>query len=172
MNTLREYSISKFAEIFNRPVIDSVPFNIEKSIYNWTIRRCKLAGTTPSWENKVFREMYKQKVINIEKNLKNEKTTLKDRVITGQIITRTIAQLTPDELFPMGPYAKSIHTQYIKQMNIDLAYGRLNAKMIGIFKCGKCKSMKTTYYEMQTRSADEPMTAFITCLDCGKRWKS
>ena len=42
---------------------------------------------------------------------------------------------------------------------------------IGIFTCGKCKSQNTTYYEMQTRSADEPMTAFITCLKCGKRWK-
>ena len=171
MNTLREYSISKFAEIFNRPVTDSIPFNIEKSIYNWTIRRCK-STSTPSWENKFFREMYKQKVINISKNLKNEETTLKARVLSGEVITRTISQLTPDELFPTGPYAESIHTQYIKQMNIDLAYKRLNTKTIGIFQCGKCKSMKTTYYEMQTRSADEPMTAFITCLACGKRWKS
>ena len=172
MNTLREYSISSFAGIFEKPVNDPIQFNIEKSIYNWTIRKCKAGSDVPSWENKRFREMYKQKIINIKTNLKNEKTTLKDRVLAGQVITRTIAQLTPDELFPTGPYAKSIHTQYIKQMNIDLACGRLNAKTIGIFKCGKCKSMKTTYYEMQTRSADEPMTAFITCLACGKRWKS
>jgi DNA-directed RNA polymerase subunit M/transcription elongation factor TFIIS len=172
MNTLRAHSISNFADIFGRPVTDSIPFNIEKSIYNWTIRKCKSASTTPSWENKVFKEMYKQKIISIAKNLKNEETTLKDRVLAGQVITRTIAQLTPAELFPTGPCAKSIHDQYIKQMNIDLACGRLNANTIGIFKCGRCKSNKTTYYEMQTRSADEPMTAFITCLACGKRWKS
>ena len=41
----------------------------------------------------------------------------------------------------------------------------------GLFKCGKCKSTKTTYYQMQTRSADEPMTTFVTCLNCTKRWK-
>ena len=42
----------------------------------------------------------------------------------------------------------------------------------GIFRCRRCKSYKTTYYEMQTRSADEPMTVFITCHNCGSRWKS
>jgi transcription elongation factor S-II len=40
-----------------------------------------------------------------------------------------------------------------------------------IFKCGKCKQRKTTYYQMQTRSADEPMTTFVTCLVCENRWK-
>ena len=39
------------------------------------------------------------------------------------------------------------------------------------FTCKRCKSKKCTYYEMQTRSADEPVTVFITCLDCDKKWK-
>lgn len=26
------------------------------------------------------------------------------------------------------------------------------------FKCGRCQQRKCTYYQMQTRSADEPMT--------------
>ncbi len=39
------------------------------------------------------------------------------------------------------------------------------------FTCFKCKSKKCTFYQLQTRSADEPMTTFVTCLDCGNRWK-
>jgi len=39
------------------------------------------------------------------------------------------------------------------------------------FKCGKCKQRKCTYYQLQTRSADEPMTTFVTCVECGNRWK-
>ena len=39
------------------------------------------------------------------------------------------------------------------------------------FKCRKCGSRSCSYYEVQTRSADEPMTQFISCLDCGNRWK-
>jgi transcription elongation factor S-II len=44
----------------------------------------------------------------------------------------------------------------------------LNASL---FTCGRCKSIKTTSTQKQTRSADEPMTVFVLCLNCGKRWK-
>jgi transcription elongation factor S-II len=39
------------------------------------------------------------------------------------------------------------------------------------FQCGKCRQRKCTYFQMQTRSADEPMTTFVTCVNCGNRWK-
>lgn len=52
----------------------------------------------------------------------------------------------------------------------------------GIHTCSKClhdkdrkhdadRGKRTWCYELQTRSCDEPMTQFITCLDCGKKWK-
>jgi transcription elongation factor S-II len=40
-----------------------------------------------------------------------------------------------------------------------------------MFKCKRCGKAKTRYWEMQTRSADEPMTIFIRCLNCGKEWR-
>jgi transcription elongation factor S-II len=39
------------------------------------------------------------------------------------------------------------------------------------FKCGRCGKRKCKYYQLQTRSADEPMTTFVTCVNCGNRWK-
>ena len=41
----------------------------------------------------------------------------------------------------------------------------------GLYKFFKCGGKKTTQHEMQTRSADEPMTIFIHCVTCGNRWK-
>jgi DNA-directed RNA polymerase subunit M/transcription elongation factor TFIIS len=42
--------------------------------------------------------------------------------------------------------------------------------MSGIHKC-KCGCDKVYSYELQTRSADEGMTLFLQCYDCGKKWK-
>lgn len=37
--------------------------------------------------------------------------------------------------------------------------------------CGKCGMKKVSYTQAQTRSADEPMTTFCECQNCGNRWK-
>jgi transcription elongation factor S-II len=73
--------------------------------------------------------------------------------------------------------------QKLQEMNIFKAQGAApkNATT-NEFKCGKCKQRKVSYYQMQTRSADEPMTsthpvvrwlmiAFCLCEVCGNRWK-
>ena len=169
MATLRTYSITMFTDLLNS---DTLSFNIEKSIYNWTIRNIKSIGDVPSWENKKFRESYKHKVLSIKSNIVNKESNLKKRIISGEVNTRTIANLTPDQLHVTGHWAKTMKIHDDIEMRADMAKCLLHTKQNGIFKCSKCKSQKTTYYEMQTRSADEPMTAFIQCLDCGKRWKS
>jgi len=50
--------------------------------------------------------------------------------------------------------------------------GQGNVTTTDMFKCNKCGKRETTYYQLQTRSADEPMTTFHTCCRCGNRWKS
>ena len=79
---------------------------------------------------------------------------------------------TPAELFPAGPNAQTYKQKLEKEISAELKKAQLDESKRGLFTCSKCKSKKTTYYEMQTRSADEPMTAFVSCLNCGKRWKS
>jgi transcription elongation factor S-II len=45
-------------------------------------------------------------------------------------------------------------------------------KQGGAYKCGGCGGTNTTNYRLVTRSADEPMIVFVTCKDCGKKWKA
>jgi transcription elongation factor S-II len=58
-----------------------------------------------------------------------------------------------------------------KMKRDKLKYELKPEAMTDMFKCRKCSSRSCSYYEMQTRSADEPMTQFITCLDCGNHWR-
>ncbi|XP_015924425.1 DNA-directed RNA polymerase III subunit RPC10 [Parasteatoda tepidariorum] len=37
--------------------------------------------------------------------------------------------------------------------------------------CPKCGHPKAYFLQIQTRSADEPMTTFYKCVDCAHRWK-
>jgi DNA-directed RNA polymerase subunit M/transcription elongation factor TFIIS len=40
----------------------------------------------------------------------------------------------------------------------------------GFLVCRNCRSTHVDVDQMQTRSADEPMTLFALCLKCGNRW--
>lgn len=171
-HTLRIYARTKFAEILGLDVSNAVPTNMEKSMFNWVIQQSKRYNDIPSWENRTFRGRYKTKFLTIQHNLKEPKSFLKERLLSGEVKSVDVTNMEPYELWKSGPYAIQIEKQRIKQMRKDTLQGKLDEKHVGIFTCSKCKSNKTTYYEMQTRGADEPMTAFITCLSCGKRWKS
>lgn len=59
-----------------------------------------------------------------------------------------------------------------RQLIKDMAEERvrlINSDYVGAHQCRACRGWKTTFYQMQTRSADEPMTVFVTCLQCGSR---
>ena len=62
----------------------------------------------------------------------------------------------------------------VPRLNFGINYHKFSPKIEAStddFTCHKCKSKKCSYYQLQTRSADEPMTTFVTCLNCNARWK-
>ena len=83
---------------------------------------------------------------------------------------RHIAKYPPDVLWPGGPWAQAAFKLKERELAIERAKAA-EEDYEGLFKCGKCKLTKTTYYQMQTRSADEPMTTYVTCKNCGHKWK-
>ena len=168
MSVMREYVSSQFASILKQNPTDPIPFNMEKSIFNWAIREIKLRSGVPAWENPLFKWLYKNKFLNIKYNMEN--SNLGERILSGEIKSRFIASLNSTGMNPDGRHAQAIRAREEKQASM-FARNKMEEDFTGAFKCAKCKSMKTTYYQMQTRSADEPMTTFVTCLNCQKRWK-
>ncbi len=60
-----------------------------------------------------------------------------------------------------------------EKKDIEKLYSEAGKPMVkeGSIKCKRCGKKKCFYYQIQTRSADEGMTTFYTCTECGNRWK-
>lgn len=139
--------------------------NIEVAIFNWTIRRFQKES---SWENKAFKEMYKARFFEIKRAL--SKSDLKKRITDKNIKMKDLVSMKADQLIPDGLYAKAIQTANQKELEIEAIKAK-DDEYEGIFMCKKCRSKKTTYYQLQTRSADEPMTTYVECKNCNNHWK-
>ena len=163
---LRIYKITSStwkSEILKMPEI------IEKSIYNTTIKESRLKSIERSWNSSPFVWIYKK---NYMKIIGNIKTNNNSDLVLNKI---KYALWEPDKIISMKPqilYPDMWETLMLKNAKKMSMLGKENKEQgTDIFKCGRCKKNNCTYFQLQTRSADEPMTTFVTCLECSKRWK-
>jgi transcription elongation factor S-II len=150
---------------------DRLSRNIEKEIYNSTILHSKNKCMVRKWKNPVFKELYVSKIrsfySNINKSSYVHNPNFKDKIQCGEIKVTDINKLSVYDIYPDN--WSELLDKKIKRDK--LKYEMKPQAMTDQFKCRKCGSRSCSYYEVQTRSADEPMTQFISCLDCGTRWK-
>ena len=145
--------------------------NLEKGIYNYCIEYSIRKNIHRSWSNKMFYRVYVSKTISVYSNLDPKSyignTSLLKRIKEGDINPIDVAKMSSYDTFPEN-WAELLDK---KTKRDKMKYEIKQQAMTDVFKCSKCGSRKCSYYELQTRSADEPMTQFISCLDCGNRWK-
>ena len=139
--------------------------NLEKGVHNWALKEATNRRVVKKWDNPFFIQIYVDHLRSVYINLKNDK--LVKMVTNGDIKSHEIAFMTHQEMLPERweelLKAKSIRDKNKFEENLEA--------MTDTFTCRKCKSKRCSYYALQTRSSDEPMTLFITCLDCGSRMK-
>jgi DNA-directed RNA polymerase subunit M/transcription elongation factor TFIIS len=169
MEPLRVYARTKISETCNLTSTDPRVINMEISINNWVRENTPNADIEASWENPRFRWRYKQRVMNILFNLKKNPELIR-LVRDREVKARDVGSMPPEKLWPDGPYAQTIKKIRERETARELFKLEEDKDYEGILTCPKCKSKKTSYYQMQTRSADEPATNFCSCV-CGHRWK-
>ena len=139
--------------------------NLEIGIYNYSVKEATHLKVVKKWDNPYFVQVYCDRLRSIYVNLKNP--ALIQMLNSGDIQPHTIAFMTHQEMLPA-------RWDQMIQDKIKRDKYKFEAKVeasTDTFTCGKCKSKKCTYFQQQTRSADEPMTTFVTCLQCDARWK-
>jgi len=164
--------------------------NLEISIFNWALQyiknnKIKASSNTNkvtkktiyynnelNWNNNRLKRVYLSKYRSISFNLKNTNNVeFKENILNNVIQIKTIVNMKPQEIYP-AVWEKVFQNRIKKEMMRLKNEGKeLELAVEGQYTCSKCKCKKITYYELQTRSADEPMTAYFTCLNCQHHWK-
>ena len=145
--------------------------DIEIGIYNATIDFAMLNKIPLTWQSDLFKDAYMAKCRSVFANLNSESyignTSLIERLKDGEFYPHDIATMPREHVFP----EKWRAIQDAEDRRLQSAYEMTQSAMSDQITCGKCKKKKVSYYELQTRSGDESMTTFYTCLHCGNQWK-
>lgn len=157
---------NKIIDFFDKKIQNkNISENLEKGIYNYTLTQCDNKNLIKKWSNNQFVLIYIQKIKSIIFNLNNE--NLFNKLINKEIKAHELVFMNHQEMRP-DIWNILIEEKKIKDEN---KFSPKIEASTDDFTCFKCKSNKCTFYQLQTRSADEPMTTFVTCLNCGTRWK-
>ena len=145
---------------------DKLASNMEKGIFNYSLKESTNKKVVKKWDNPYFVQIYTDRMRSIIYNLtKND--ILLEQLKNETVKPQDIAFMTHYEMCP-----EKWKTMLMVKSEKDKGKFETNIEAsTDTFTCRKCRGNKTTYYQLQIRSADEPATTFINCIDCGNKWK-
>lgn len=145
--------------------------DLEVGIYNWAILYAEKNKIIRNWLCTKFLNVYMNKAMSVIANLDDQSYIGNGRLLSRlqekEFMPHEIAFMTHDHMFPER-WKDAMDKKLRKDEHI---FQEKPAAMTSQFKCGKCKKRECTFQELQLRSCDEPMTLFISCLNCGNRWR-
>ncbi len=176
LSAVRDMMAEMLTEIIDKTDADAdttdvIVTNCEKGIFNATIEACQRHGIRARWDVPWFERMYRSMGLRVLSNIDPDSyihnAGLLPKLIAREIMPHELAFMAYPELFPevWREPQERINIKLQKAFSVDMS------RVTDQYKCMRCKQRKCTFYEMQTRSADEPMTRFITCQHCKKTWK-
>ena len=168
-NKIRDHCLEQIRLVF---VTSNIPEIIEKSIFNASIKHARENYIERSWDNIAFKFIYKCRYNKVMANIKYNKNApdVIENIKSGVWKPEAIVSMDHKELYPKL-WEGILLKNKLKSIRLEQDAREQNQEGTSMFKCGKCKKNNCTYYQMQTRSADEPMTTFVTCMNCLNRWK-
>lgn len=145
--------------------------DLEIGVFNWSLRRVEKANQIKTWENPLLVSTYVNKgrsvILNIDPESRIGNPDLLRKVRKGELAPHSIAFMPAWEIHPER-WRDALDTRTKRERSFQ---DMRQAAKTDLFRCGKCKKRECSYYEMQVRSADESSTIFVSCLNCGNRWR-
>ena len=130
---------------------------VEIAILNRCVKEAEKWYVDIDWDSRAFREMYRGRAISLYPYRDMIETMGVDGFVSSSTVERN-PSMWADVLQKAHEKDKA---KFAKKATANIELW-----------CRSCKKVsKCDYYQVQTRSADEPMTTFVTCLECDTRWK-
>ena len=145
---------------------DNIATNLEIGVYNYSLEYANKLNVVKQWSNPYFVQIYSDRLRSIYINIKNNHE-LMTNLRSKEIKAHRLAYMSHQEMNPEA-WRELIKEKEIRDKH---KYDPVLEASTDEFTCRRCKSTQCTYYQLQTRSADEPMTTFVSCINCGKKWK-
>jgi len=137
---------------------------IELSIFEYALIYCQ----NNKFDQKFIIPVYQDKFHFIVSNINNipgiNNLTFKTEIINNNINPSFVAFLSPAQIHPKKWEHVIKKKEYIEQRENNIGFS-------DAYKCKKCGESKCRVTQAQTRSADEPMTTFVSCLVCHNTFK-
>lgn len=124
----------------------------------------QLPNATKFWERYLNENIYLYQNVDVQGSFGNPH--LWTEIREGRLNPMKMAIMTPEERFP----SRWKETSAMREANDKFLY-HSEEITTDTFRCMKCKERKCVYTQAQLRSADEPMTTMVRCINCGHRWR-
>lgn len=167
---LRSVVRARFTDLLNN---EAMVNELELALLKRCVREAKEQGINVAWSDTIFWNLYRLRAQTLHENLKGKDgyvqntEPLLERIVRGDLTCAQLAEFSAMDLMP-SRWKEDIERQIEKDKHL---YSSSKQAAIHMYCSGCKKKTKCDYYQLQTRSADEPMTTFVTCLECDKRWK-
>jgi DNA-directed RNA polymerase subunit M/transcription elongation factor TFIIS len=157
---IREKVIENFKEHLSAELSKS----LEEAMLTHISNQCLQMNITVDWNNRIFWNAYRNRAIVLYENLQ---PIWSSKIISGETEIKIYAEMNQVDMCP-SRWKETM--EKIIELERNMYNQETHASLF--LHCSRCKKKsKCTYYQMQTRSADEPMTTFVTCLECDKQWR-
>jgi DNA-directed RNA polymerase subunit M/transcription elongation factor TFIIS len=138
--------------------------NIEAGLFEFSIVYTIIKKLNNNLMSAIYNDKLNDILMNLDSSNVLQNNYLIRQILNDNINSYEVAFLSPQEIHPdrwqLQIRKKKLREE--KKNNIDAT---------DLYECYRCHTRRCSVLQMQIRSADEPMTNIVTCLNCHNVWR-